>query len=377
LKKIVIVFTIILAPLATLIAQTVNTDPAREGKALAGTPGDEPVLIWSDEFDGTGIPDPGKWDRPEYNRRPNSKGPDGFWSRDDSYLDGKGNLIIRVRKIDDNNNDGDSCDYSVGAVRTLGKYEQLYGRFEIRCQLPTQPGWWVAFWMMQGNVGSVVNGGVDGSEVDIMEAFGWTDKINHAVHYDGYGTAHKSVGKNEIIPGIRNGFHTYTLEWYPEMYVWFVDGEEKWRSTGGGVCNQPGYIKITGEISTEDWAINNYWSNDPAKATYPDSFVVDYVRVYEVGEYVPPASVSSKYQDKDFQLVPNPADEWITLDGSGDISGTGRLDIRILNSTGQVAKWFDNVQRSARLSVSDLSPGLYLLIVQSDDSSCNLKFIKD
>ena len=57
------------------------------------------VLTWSDEFDGTGVPDTSKWDRPEYNRRSNSNGPDGYWSQEDSYLDGNGNLIIRVRKI--------------------------------------------------------------------------------------------------------------------------------------------------------------------------------------------------------------------------------------------------------------------------------------
>ena len=144
--------------------------------------------------------------------------------------------------------------------------------------------------MMQGNVGSESNGGVDGSEVDIMEAFGWTDKINQAIHWDGYGDAHKSTGQKTEVPGIRDGFHTYTMEWYPDKYIFYIDGTETWRSTGGGVCNRPGYVKITGEISTEDWAINEYWSQNPANAQYPDSFVVDYVRVYEFPseEEVPP-----------------------------------------------------------------------------------------
>ncbi len=247
-------------------------------------------LVWSDEFEGTGIPDPAKWDRPEYNRRNNSKGPDGWWSRQDSYLDGNGNLILTVRKINNKNGDTDPYDYSVGAVRSINRFEKLYGIFEIRCKLPTQQGWWVAFWMMQGNVGSESNGGVDGSEVDIMEAFGWTDKINQAIHWDGYGDAHKSTGQKTEVPGIRDGFHTYTMEWYPDKYIFYIDGNETWRSTGGGVCNRPGYVKITGEISTEDWAINEYWSQNPAHAQYPDSFVVDYVRVYEFPseEEVPP-----------------------------------------------------------------------------------------
>ena len=60
------------------------------------------VLTWSDEFDGENIDD-AKWDKPESNRRNNPDGPDGWWDREDSYLDGKGNLVIRVRKIDNRN----------------------------------------------------------------------------------------------------------------------------------------------------------------------------------------------------------------------------------------------------------------------------------
>jgi len=376
LKKAVVVLTIFMLPPLVIMAQTMITDPAKANKLLTGNLPGEPVLIWSDEFDGTGVPDPAKWDRPEYNRRPNSSGPDGFWSREDSYLDGKGNLVIRVRKIDDKNSDGDPYDYSVGAVRTAGKFTQLYGRFDIRCQLPTQPGWWVAFWMMQGNVAGTTDGGIDGSEVDIMEAFGWIDRINQAIHWDGYGSAHKSTGKSRIIPGIREGFHTYSLEWYPEMYVFFVDGIETWRTTGGGVCNNAGYVKVTGEISTEEWAVNSYWSNDPSQAVFPDSFLVDYVRVYEIGEYVPPVSINNGYEEKNFRLMPNPVKECINVNWYGNLPGSDKLDMVIISSTGQVTKFFSQVQQSAQLAVGDLSPGLYLLLVQSDGCFFHRKFIK-
>jgi len=42
----------------------------------------------------------------------------------------------------------------------------------------------------------------------------------------------------------------------------------------------PAYVKITGELSTEPWAVCEYWANDPENGVYPDSFLVDYVRVY-------------------------------------------------------------------------------------------------
>ena len=374
MKKIVLVLPFFLMSLMTLHAQTENTKSSID-QIFQEPKTNEPKLTWSDEFDGNGAPNPTKWDRPEYNRRPNAKGPDGWWSKEDSYLDGNGNLVIRVRKIADKNNDGDPFDYSVGAVRTLGKFKQLYGRYDIRCQLPKQQGWWVAFWMMQGNVGSEINAGVDGSEVDIMEAFGWTNKINHAVHYDGYGTAHKSVGKYEMISGIREGFHTYTLDWYPDKYIFYVDGKETYRTQGGGVCNQPGYVKITGEISTEDWAINSYWSNDPAKAAYPDSFLVDYVRVYELD--LVNSDVVNELQNQDIELSPNPVNDLITLKLPENQLVNAKPEIKILNSTGEIVKSLKQFTQPLQVSVSDLKKGLYLLVVRVNGSSFSQKFIKN
>jgi hypothetical protein len=64
-------------------------------------------------------------------------------------------------------------------------------------------------------------------------------------------------------------------------YVFLVDNTEVWRTKAGGVSKVPAYVKVTGELSTESWATNEEWSNDPELATYPDYFIVDYVRAYQ------------------------------------------------------------------------------------------------
>ncbi|MFC2126375.1 family 16 glycosylhydrolase [Bacteroidota bacterium] len=240
----------------------------------------EYVLSWSDEFDGTEI-DGSKWNKPEYNRRNNDNGPDGWWLKEDSYLDGNGNLVIRAKKIDNRNNDNDPYDYSTGAIRSYSMFQQKFGKFEIRCQLPQQAGWWVAFWLMSNGVAHVNNSGEDGTEIDIFEGFGWTDNLNFALHWDGYGDAHKSDHIQKIIAGIRDGFHTFTLEWTEKEYVFFVDDVEVWRTSSGGVSKVSAYVKVTGELWTVDWAIGEGWANDPETVEYPDYFIVDYVRVYQ------------------------------------------------------------------------------------------------
>ncbi len=267
---IVFIFSIISSCKNPVDKEDNKTKPKQEGW----------VLVWGDEFNGSGAPDNSKWDRPEYNRRNNNDGPDGWWLKEDSYLDGEGNLVIRARKINNRNADKDIFDYSTGAIRSMGQFEQKFGKFEIRCKLPSQPGWWVAFWLMSPSQGHVDGSGEDGTEIDIMEGFGWLDQVQQALHWDGYGEAHKTDEKKVPLDGIREGFHTYTLEWSENEYVFFVDSLETWRTIAGGVSKVPAYVKITGELSTEAWAINEYWANDPKRGIFPDVFLVDYVKVY-------------------------------------------------------------------------------------------------
>lgn len=331
------------------------------------------TLTWSDEFEGEGAPDPKKWERQEYNRRNNPAGPDGYWSRQDSYLNGLGQLVIRIRTIANQNNDGDPYDFSVGALRSKGRFEQLYGRFEISCQLPTQAGWWVAFWMMQGQVSRVGDGGVDGSEVDIMEGFGWTDKINFAIHYDGYGEDHKSKGTNKVFQGIREGFHTYTLDWHPDRYVFYVDGEQVWETTGGGVCNQPGYLKVTGEISTEDWAVNEWWANVPDTTFYPDSFLVDYVRVYQL----PDATTGMQRSVVPWiKLYPNPAGGVIRVSGSSSNNTSLPVDLLVFDAVGKTIAAHHAVNLPFDLDLHPLKNGVYAMLINTGEKHTLLRFTK-
>ena len=216
-------------------------------------------LAWSDEFNGTNL-DQTKWDvMGDWKRR------DGYWLKEDAYLDGKGNLVIRTKK------DGDR--YTSGAVRTKGKFEHRYGYWLCRCKFPTQEGHWPAFWLYTNSVGKIGNEGRDGTEIDIMEKPWREDKTTQNLHWDGYGKEHKSAGKESVIPGLSKGWHTFGLHWRPDEYVFYVDGKETWRTKAGGVSQVPEYAKLTDEIGK--------WGGDITKANLPDYFTVDYVRVYD------------------------------------------------------------------------------------------------
>ena len=229
------------------------------------------TLTFKDDFDGNKL-DTSKWDY----------GPD--WDRGDSsvtahwYADmvsvRDGTLVLSAEE-------GSNGKIRCGAVRTIKQnysrmlFSQCKGYFECRCKLPTSKGCIGAFWLMDRaiNNNDVGNGATNGAEIDILESLAYYNQVNHAVHWDGYGSNHQSVGKRTTDRTLFEGFHTYGLSWSEEAYIWYVDGKEVWRTTKPG-CNQnPMYLKLTVEFGQ--------WAGLPARPFAHDEFVVDYVRVWQ------------------------------------------------------------------------------------------------
>jgi beta-glucanase (GH16 family) len=226
--------------------------PPPEGKAWK--------LAWHDEFEGNQL-DPTKWETPPDGRRR-----DAWWMRKAISLDGKGHLVISTLKEDGR--------YVDGCVRTRGRFEHAFGYYVARIRLQHEPGHWSAFWMMGPGVMSIENEGRDGTEIDIMEKPWLDDRVQQTLHWDGYGRHHKSEGKVVRVPGVMEGFHTFAIHWSPDEYVYYVDGQETWRTRAGGVCQVPLYLKLSDEVGS--------WGGDISKARLPDEFLVDYVRVYDL-----------------------------------------------------------------------------------------------
>ncbi|MEX2603003.1 MAG: glycoside hydrolase family 16 protein, partial [Gracilimonas sp.] len=112
-------------------------------------------LVWSDEFDGLQgqSPDSTKWTYDIGN------GWHGWGNQELEYytdrpenvsMDGNGNLVITARKekISD-------FEYTSSRIKTLGLFEQAYGRFEARIKLPEGQGIWPAFWSLGADFSEV------------------------------------------------------------------------------------------------------------------------------------------------------------------------------------------------------------------------------
>lgn len=239
--------------------------PPKDNKLPALGAAKEWKLVWSDEFEGKSI-DTKKWNiLGDHVRK------DGYWLKEDSSLDGRGNLVIRVKKK------GDS--YTAGAINTRGKFEKAFGYFVARCRFTGAVGHGPAFWLQSYGTGKVGNQGRDGTEIDIMEKFKPYDRVQHAMHWDGYGKYHSSSVCHVDLPGVSDGWHTFALYWSPEEYVFYVDGVESWRTRDGGVCQTPVYVILSDEIRA--------WNGDISEQKLPRYFYIDYVRVYDIAKARP------------------------------------------------------------------------------------------
>ena len=228
-------------------------------------------ILFSDDFEGTEL-NLKNWQRcPEWARQGKS-----FWKDELSYLDGEGHLVLEMKW----NEETGLVD--CGAVRTHRLFEAGYGYYEASIKFPVAEGTWGAFWMMVGNVSSEKNGAVDGIEIDIVESIRNEQGIwNHAMHWDGYGEAHKSYSPKSMLDiNIYDGeFHTFGLLRSEEYYVFYVDGQVSSivsKFEGCDICPEDGYMKLTCEAA--EWAGAG---TEASINSLPAKMLVDYVRVYK------------------------------------------------------------------------------------------------
>ncbi len=222
--------------------------------------GEQYELFWADEFEGEKL-DTDKWDYRALGPRR-----DAVNVKDTVALDGNGHLILTTKRR------GDTCHTAM--IGTQGKFETAFGYFECRAKLQKQIGHWSAFWLQSPTLGKPLgNPRKAGTEIDIFEYLRKDGpRVHHNLHWDGYGKEHKTTGTTVTVPGLEEGWHTFGLLWTEEQYVFYVDGNQTWR-TDKGVSHRPEYIILSLEVGK--------WAGDIEQADLPDHLSVDYVRVYK------------------------------------------------------------------------------------------------
>jgi beta-glucanase (GH16 family) len=195
--------------------------------------------------------------------------------------DGNGKLIISALKQEFANND-----YTSARLRTQGKFEQAYGRFEARLKLPEGAGLWPAFWMLSTKFNTV--GWPQCGELDIMEFRGSElGTVHGSAHGPGYSGGNPKTDSYTLPGGksFSDDFHVFSLEWSPGEVHWFVDGNHYHAITADGLgVGQEWVYDDNPMFLIMNVAVGGWFGGEVDPSVFPQRMEVDYVRVYEATE---------------------------------------------------------------------------------------------
>ena len=270
-------------------------------------------LVWADEFNKTGPPNPNNWIFEEGFVRNNEQ---QWYQKENAYCKNGMLHIIGREEIKRNPNyvrgstdaaEAKFIEFTSASLATKGLHSWTMGRFVMRAKIPHGDGMWPAFWTV-GEHGEWPSNG----EIDIMEyyqdkllanvASGTTKRWN--AKWNGSSIKTKELGGAKWL----NEFHVWRMDWDTDSIRLYVDdkllNETKLAntfnaSTKWGPKNpfhHPQYIILNLALGGDN-------GGDMEKAKLPAEYVIDYVRVYQRNQdksfraadiYVPPKPYAEK-----------------------------------------------------------------------------------
>jgi beta-glucanase (GH16 family) len=250
-------------------------------------------LVWSDEFDYTGLPDAANWDY-EVGYIRNRELQYYTKARKENARVEDGNLVIEARKEALPNpryKEGSKnwkearkeTEYTAASLITLNKASWQYGRIEVRAKLPKGKGVWPAIWMMGTNRGKI--SWPRCGEIDIMEFVGKAPNWVHGtVHFGNEQGKHRSKGGKQKAEAPYDAFHVYAIEWNEKRIDFFFDTTKYFgfdldqaNIPDGNAFRKPFYLLI-------NFAVGGSWGGQVDPAVFPSKYLIDYVRVYRAKE---------------------------------------------------------------------------------------------
>lgn len=253
-----------------------------KGKSANDTTNSSPwTLVWSDEFDYTGMPDPEKW---SYDTEGNA----WSWGNNEAQQyteNNKENVYVSdgVMRITALKKEEGEKQYTSARMITKGKGDWLYGRFEVRAKLPTGKGTWPAIWMLPTDW--EYGGWPASGEIDIMENVGYdptaiigtahTESYNHSI-----GT--QKSGQIECLD-CSEEFHIYSLEWEESEYRIYFDDTLYFTFKNEGKTYKEWPFNKRFHLLI-NLAIGGNWGGQQGidDSLFPHVYEIDYVRVYEM-----------------------------------------------------------------------------------------------
>jgi len=329
-------------------------------------------LIWSDEFNGSGVPDPNNW---SYDIGSSGWGnaeiqnyTSQLWNvRQDSNM-----LIIEARKS--------STGWTSGRIISHNKFNFTYGRVVFKAKLPSGSGTWPALWMLGESIFTA--GWPACGEVDVMEHVGKDPGNAHCAIHTTSSSGNTVNTHTHFVPNIFTAFHEYEANWTPEKIEFSVDGNLKYtynppvKTAANWPFTNPCFLIL-------NIAMGGNWGSDPQYETNglkngidPNLTIarmeVDYVRVYSNSAAIEefPAADENGFW-KNILVSPNPSDGkfQLKMPAGKEVKGV------IYTTAGADVFRFESNSDTSMIDVSSLAKGLYYLSLSTGGQTKTQKLI--
>jgi beta-glucanase (GH16 family) len=247
-------------------------------------------LVWHDEFNKNGPPNPANWNYERGFVRNNEL----QWYQPENAFCTNGLLVIEAQPEHKPNpnfvvgsenwkTSREWIDYTSASMTSRRLREFQYGKFEMRARIDTRLGSWPAFWTLGATPG--IRWPACG-EVDIMEFY--TNVVLANVAYSLDGKAQWSAPRKSVAElggdAWSKAFHVWTMDWDEKKIDLLLDGKlmnhfdlaTADNADRGNPFHQPVYFIL-------NQAIGGTQGGDPSQTKFPVRFEVDWVRVYQRG----------------------------------------------------------------------------------------------
>lgn len=165
----------------------------------------------------------------------------------------------------------DNRAYTGGLLTSRTSFSQEYGYFEIRAAMPKGAGMYSAFWMLP----------TDGSwppELDVFEVLGKDPSTVFMSSHDNVGG--KDVYVTDLAQIDTTQFHTYGVDWGPEVIKYYIDGNLVTTQATPPSMNKEMYFLVNLGVGSGGWI------GAPNESTGTGQMKVDYIRAYATADTV-------------------------------------------------------------------------------------------
>lgn len=269
------------APLLISLAAA-SSSVAQQAPALAP---EDYRLVWSDEFDRPGLPDPSKWTYDTHANR------GGWYNNELQYYSADrpenarvegGMLVIEARReaLAEAPDHGGQNYTSARLLSRTPSGGWTYGLFEARIKLPCARGTWPAFWMLPDDASGWPNGG----EIDILEHVGHQPGAVHGtIHTGAFNHVKRTEKQGSVaLPDVCDAFHVYQALWTPAGITFSIDDRPYYTFANDGSGDRMHWPFDGPFHMILNLAVGGDWGGQQGvdDTAFPQAMEVDWVRVW-------------------------------------------------------------------------------------------------